>query len=67
MANENFEAKLQKSKELIDKLMNPDITLEESIKIYKEGLESIKEAQKLLEEAKLKVQEISKTQSGVES
>ncbi len=67
MANENFEAKLQKSKELIDKLMNPDITLEESIKIYKEGLESIKEAQKLLEEAKLKVKEISKTQSGVES
>ena len=67
MANENFEAKLQKSKELIDKLMNPDITLEESIKIYKEGLESIKEAQKLLEEAKLKVQEISKAQSGAES
>ncbi len=63
----SFEEKLEKSKELIDKLMNPEITLEESIKIYKEGLESIKEAQKMLEEAKLKVEEINKNISGVES
>jgi len=65
--NKSFEQKLQKSKELVDKLMDTDITLEESIKIYKEGLETIKEAQKMLEEAKLKVEEIAKNISGVES
>ncbi len=67
MNNKSFEEKLKKSKELVDKLMNPEITLEESIKIYKEGLETIKEAQQMLEEAKLKVEEISKNISGVES
>jgi len=67
MAKMSFEEKLEKSKDLIDKLMNPEITLEESIKIYKEGLETIKEAQKMLEDAKLKVEEISKEQIGEES
>jgi len=67
MAKMSFEEKLEKSKDLIDKLMNPEITLEESIKIYKEGLETIKEAQKMLEDAKLKVEEISKKQIGDES
>ena len=67
MNSKSFEDKLHKSKELVDKLMDPDITLEESIKIYKEGLETIKEAQKMLEEAKLKVEEIAKSISGVES
>jgi len=67
MAKMSFEEKLEKSKDLIDKLMNPEITLEESIKIYKEGLETIKEAQKMLEDAKLKVEEISKKQIGEES
>jgi len=67
MSKVSFEEKLNKSKELIDKLMDPEITLEESIKIYKEGLETIKEAQKMLEEAKLKVEEISKNQIGEKS
>jgi len=67
MQKASFEEKLEKSKELIDKLMNPEITLEESIKIYKDGLETIKEAQKMLEEAKLKVEEISKNQIGEKS
>jgi len=67
MEKVSFEEKLEKSKELIDKLMNPEISLEESIKLYQEGLETIKEAQKMLEDAKLKVLEISKKSSGVES
>jgi exodeoxyribonuclease VII small subunit len=67
MAKMSFEEKLEKSKDLIDKLMNPEITLEESIKIYKEGLETIKKAQKMLEDAKLKIEEISKENIGDES
>jgi len=50
-----FEEKLEYSKELLEKLMNPEITLEESVKIYEEGLKNIKEAQKLIEDAKTKI------------
>jgi len=55
MKNEKFEEKLEHSKALLEKLMNPEITLEESVKLYEEGLKNIKEAQTLIEEAKTKI------------
>lgn len=55
MKYNTFEEKLEYSKELLEKLMNPEITLEESVKIYEEGLKNIKEAQKLIEDAKTKI------------
>jgi exodeoxyribonuclease VII small subunit len=55
MKNKTFEEKLAHSKELLEKLMNPEITLEESVKLYEEGLKNIKEAQTLIEEAKTKI------------
>ncbi len=67
MKQSSFEDKLNLSKELIDKLLEPEITLEESIELYKKALATIDEAQKLLEDAKLKVEEIDKDKSGVAS
>ena len=55
MENNTFEEKLEYSKELLEKLMNPEMTLEESVKLYEEGLKNIKEAQKLIEDAKTKI------------
>lgn len=55
MKNASFEEKLEHSKALLEKLMNPEITLEESVKLYEEGLKNIKEAQTLIEEAKTKI------------
>jgi len=55
MKNSTFEEKLEHSKELLEKLMNPEITLEESVRLYEEGLKNIKEAQTLIEEAKTKI------------
>ena len=55
MKCETFEEKLEYSKELLEKLMNPEITLEESVKLYEDGLKNIKEAQTLIEEAKAKI------------
>ncbi|MEY3002522.1 MAG: hypothetical protein RLZZ428_897 [Pseudomonadota bacterium] len=58
MKNETFEEKLEYSKALLEKLMNPEITLEDSVKLYEEGLKNIKEAQKLIEAAKTKIKVI---------
>ena len=67
MKNKTFEEKLEYSKELLEKLMNPEITLEESVKLYEEGLANIKEAQKLIEEAKTKITAIEQADQKVES
>ena len=49
----NFEDKILKAKELLEKLSNPQITINESLKLYNDGLKELELAQKLLEEAKL--------------
>ncbi|MFY9107307.1 exodeoxyribonuclease VII small subunit [Aliarcobacter cryaerophilus] len=49
----NFEDKIIKAKELLEKLSNPQITINESLKLYNDGLKELELAQKLLEEAKL--------------
>ncbi len=67
MKNKTFEEKLAESKAILEKLMNPEVTLEESVKLYEEGLSTIKEAQAMIEEAKLKVAVIEKQQSGVDA
>ncbi len=62
----SFEENLEEAKALIEKLMDSEVTLEESIKLYKEGLKAIEEAQKALEGAKLKIKKISKDEFGDE-
>ena len=57
----SFEDKIKKAKELLDKLIDPEITLENSVKIYKDGLKQIQEAQELLDKAKLEFEELSST------
>ena len=49
----NFEEKIFKAKELLEKLSNPQITLSDSIKVYKTGIQELEDAQTLLDEAKL--------------
>jgi len=58
MAKADFEKKLDNAKKILEELMNPEITLSDSVKAYEKGLKELQEAQKLLEEAKLKVQQI---------
>ena len=60
MKAKKFEEKLSYSKEILEKLMDHNITLEESVKLYEEGLKNIKEAQTLIEKAKLKIEVIEK-------
>ena len=65
MKNQSFEEKLEYSKSLLEKLMNPEITLEESVKLYEEGLKNIKEAQTLIEEAKTKITVIEQANQNI--
>lgn len=67
MKAKSFEEKLEYSRKLLEKLMDQDITLEESVKLYEEGLKNIKEAQQLIEEAKVKIEVIEKKMIGTES
>jgi exodeoxyribonuclease VII small subunit len=66
MATDGFEASfedsLAKAKETMEKLMRQDITLEQSIKLYEEGLNAIQNASKQLEEAKVKISNISQSE-----
>ena len=55
---ENFEKKLDSAKEILETLMNPDITLEDSVKAYEKGMSELTKAQKILENAVIKINEI---------
>jgi len=55
---QSFEIKLENSKKILERLMQPEITLEDSIKAYEQGMKELSEAQKMLENAQLKIQEI---------
>lgn len=58
MAKEDFESKLESAKEILETLMNPEITLQESVKAYEKGMGELNKAQKMLEDAQIKIQEI---------
>ena len=64
MKAETFETKLEESKKILNQLMDPAITLEESLKLYEDGLKKIKSAQKMIEDAKVKIETIEKNSSG---
>jgi len=55
---QNFEEKLENSKKILEKLMDPEITLQNSLKAYEEGMKELSDAQKMLEDAVIKIQEI---------
>jgi|GEM_PF-252705 len=53
-----FESKLESAKKVLETLMNPEITLSDSVKAYERGMSELAEAQKILEEAQIKITEI---------
>lgn len=55
-----FEEKIENAKKLLEKLIDPQITLSNSVEIYKSGMNELKEAQSLLDSAKLEFEELKK-------
>ena len=54
----NFETSLQKLEKIIEKLEGGDISLEDSVKSFEEGIGLVKECQKQLSQAELKVKKL---------
>ncbi len=62
MSNSNkkidFESSLKKLESIVAKLEDENINLEDSVKSFEAGINLVKECQKQLEEAELKVKEL---------
>jgi exodeoxyribonuclease VII small subunit len=56
----DFESKVEAAKKIMEQLMDPEIPLEKSVKLYKEGMALLKEAGEILEKAKIEVETIEK-------
>jgi len=54
----DFEKKLEDAKSVLETLMDPSLTLEKSVKSYKEGMKTLSQAQAILEEATLEFEKI---------
>lgn len=53
---ESFETKIAKAKEILEKLMDPSLPMNESIKAYEEGMKELKSAEKMVADAELQIQ-----------
>ncbi len=58
---QDFETKLEGAKKTLETLMNPEITLQNSVKAYEKGMGELAQAQKILEDAVIKINEIKTT------
>lgn len=66
MANDktDFENLLSQLEKTADKLENPDVSLEEAIKLYEKGMELSKECTQILENAKQKITLLTEAENG---
>lgn len=55
----SFEDKIIEAQKLLEKLIDPEITLSDSVDVYKNGMNELMQAQKLLDEAKLEFKELT--------
>ncbi|MDA3907557.1 MAG: exodeoxyribonuclease VII small subunit [Sulfurimonas sp.] len=55
---QDFETKLENAKKTLETLMNPEITLQNSVKAYEKGMKELADASKILEDAVIKINEI---------
>lgn len=54
----NFEKSVERLDEILTKLEGNDLTLEESVKLYEEGMKLVLQCDKEISRAKLKIEEI---------
>ena len=52
----SFETKITNAKTILEKLMDPTLPMNESVKAYEQGMNELKIAEKMLEQAQLQIQ-----------
>ncbi len=55
-ADESFETKITNAKAILEKLMDPALPMNESVKAYEEGMKELKVAETMLQNAQLQIQ-----------
>ncbi len=61
MAKTDFEGKIENAKKVLETLMNPEITLQNSVKAYETGMKELSEASQMLQDAEIKIAQIKKS------
>ncbi len=56
LEEESFEDKITNAKSILEKLMDPALPMNESVKAYEAGMNELKIAEKMLEQAQLQIQ-----------
>jgi exodeoxyribonuclease VII small subunit len=54
--DESFETKITNAKVILEKLMDPALPMNESVKAYEEGMKELKIAETMLQNAQLQIQ-----------
>ena len=60
--NQTFEASMQRLEQIVRSMEKGDVELEESLRLFQEGTELIRNCGKLLDDAELQVKKITKRQ-----
>lgn len=56
--NISFEEKLENAKKVLEELSNPELSLAQSMEKYSNGIALLKEASKMIEDAKLEYKQL---------
>lgn len=64
MTKFNFEKAMERLEQIVNDLESGDLSLDESIKVFEEGVELSKKCYEKLSKAELKVKQLIKTDSG---
>ena len=62
--NKDFESSMQRLEQIVRSMERGEVPLEESLNLFKEGTELVKNCSKLLEEAQLQVKKIMTAPDG---
>lgn len=62
--NATFEANMQRLEQIVRAMERGDVALEESLKLFQEGTELVKNCSKLLDEAELQVKKVMTAADG---
>ena len=62
--NATFESNMQRLETIVRALERGDVPLDESLKLFQEGTELVKNCEKLLNEAQMQVKKVSSTADG---